>query len=122
MSTTSATEILKQRFGNDAKRQASVDEESRKLKMAQLIYDARNAAGLTQAQLAAMVGTRQPVIARLEDADYGQQSLRMLERIAAVLDLDVEIRLVKHDTKQEVSKLSYLPAHAAFGATTGCVR
>jgi len=42
--------------------------------------------------------------------------------VAAVLDLDVEIRLVKHDTKQEVSKLSYLPAHAAFGATTGCVR
>ena len=94
MSTVSATEILRRHFGDDAKTMNSIAEELRKIKMAQLVYGARVAAGLTQAQLAAKVGTRQSVISRLEDADYGQQSLRMLERIAEALDLTVEIRLV----------------------------
>ncbi len=39
-------------------------------KVAQLIYEARMEAGLTQEELALLVGTKQPNIARLEDADY----------------------------------------------------
>jgi len=38
--------------------------------VAKLIYEARIKAGLTQQQLADLSGTKQPVIARLEDADY----------------------------------------------------
>lgn len=61
--------------------------------VAQLIYSARRRAGMTQAQLARLVGTSQPVIARLEDADYGGHSLTMLQRIATALDRRVVLRL-----------------------------
>ena len=51
-------------------------------RVAQLIYEARAEAGLTQRQLADLAGTKQPVIARLEDSDYEGHSLTMLNRIA----------------------------------------
>ena len=61
--------------------------------VARLIYEARTKAGLTQRQLADRIGTKQPVIARLEDADYEGHSLSMLQRIAAALDHKLDIRL-----------------------------
>jgi transcriptional regulator with XRE-family HTH domain len=48
--------------------------------------------GLTQTQLAAMVGTRQPSIARLENGS-SVPSLSFLERIAEALDATVEIKI-----------------------------
>ena len=48
--------------------------------------------GLTQAQLAEMVGTRQPSIARLENGS-SVPSLSFLERIADGLDATVEITI-----------------------------
>ena len=62
--------------------------------VAQLIYDARNKAGLSQAELAKRVGTKQSVISRLEDADYEGHSLTMLQRIATALGQCVEIRFL----------------------------
>jgi ribosome-binding protein aMBF1 (putative translation factor) len=53
--------------------------------VAQLIFDARNKSGLSQAELAERIGSRQSVISRLEDADYDGHSLTMLQRIAAAL-------------------------------------
>ncbi len=61
--------------------------------VAQLIYEARIKAGLTQQQLADLIGTKQPVIARLEDADYEGHSLSMLQRIAQALNQRLEIHL-----------------------------
>ena len=51
-------------------------------------------AGLTQRQLADLVGTTASAICRLEDADYEGHSLAMLNRIAAALKQRVEIRFV----------------------------
>jgi transcriptional regulator with XRE-family HTH domain len=62
--------------------------------VARLIYDARTKAGLTQEQLAERIGTKQPVIARLEDADYEGHSLTMLQRIADALALALDIRFL----------------------------
>ena len=62
--------------------------------IAQMIYDAREAAGMTQAQLAAAIGTTQSVISRLEDADYNGHSLQMLRRVAKATGRRVEIRFV----------------------------
>ncbi len=62
--------------------------------VAQLIYAARNKAGLSQAELAERIGTRQSVISRLEDADYEGHSLSMLQRIAAALGQCVDIRFL----------------------------
>jgi predicted transcriptional regulator len=59
-----------------------------------MIYAARTKAGLTQQALADLAGTKQPVIARLEDADYDGHSLSMLQRIATALNKRLEIHLV----------------------------
>ena len=69
--TTNAVKILHNIFiKDDPKRLASLEEEREKLKIAGQIYDLRTQAGLSQAQLAKLVGTTQSVISRLEDADY----------------------------------------------------
>ena len=49
--------------------------------------------GMTQAELADMVGTRQPSIARLENGS-SMPSLSFLERIAEALDAEVEIKII----------------------------
>lgn len=49
--------------------------------------------GLTQTQLAEMVGTRQPSIARLENGS-SIPSLSFLDRIAKALDARIELRVV----------------------------
>jgi DNA-binding XRE family transcriptional regulator len=54
--------------------------------------------GLTQAQLAEMVGTRQPSIARLENGN-SIPSLSFLMRIADALDARVELHLIPEDVK-----------------------
>lgn len=46
-----------------------------------------------QTQLARLIGTSQPTIARLEDADYQGHSLSMLQRIAAALHRPLVISL-----------------------------
>lgn len=59
--------------------------------IAQLVYDERHAAELTQRRLAQLVGTTQSVIARLEDDDYSGHSLPMLRRIAAAVGRELEV-------------------------------
>jgi transcriptional regulator with XRE-family HTH domain len=49
--------------------------------------------GLTQAQLAEMVGTRQPSIARMESGE-SLPSLSFLQKVATALDARIEIKLV----------------------------
>jgi DNA-binding XRE family transcriptional regulator len=55
----------------------------------------RIARGLTQTQLAEMLGTHQPSIARLESGS-SIPSLTFLNRIAAALDAKIEIKLVAY--------------------------
>jgi transcriptional regulator with XRE-family HTH domain len=50
--------------------------------------------GLTQAQLAELIGTRQPSIARLENG-ASAPSLSFLNKIAAALDAKIEVRFVE---------------------------
>ena len=49
--------------------------------------------GLTQTQLAEMIGTRQPSIARLENGS-SKPSLSFLQKIATALDAKIEVRLI----------------------------
>ena len=57
------------------------------------LIDARQAAGLTQTQIAARMGTTQSVIARLETARH-MPSFDMVARYAAAVDRRVDMRLV----------------------------
>lgn len=71
-----------------------IEQEKINLHVSRLIYDARTAAGLTQKELAQLVGSKQPVIAKLEDADYDGHSLSMLRRIAEALQMKLCIDFV----------------------------
>jgi ribosome-binding protein aMBF1 (putative translation factor) len=90
--TSDAVAILDRMAGDSPELRRLTEEARVNAAVAQLIYEARNKAGLSQAELARRIGTRQSVISRLEDADYEGHSLSMLQRIAAALGQCVEIR------------------------------
>lgn len=90
-------------IGNNPKRIASFEAELANADVARKIYDLRTKAGLSQRQLAKLVGTTASVICRLEDADYEGHSLAMLRRIAAVLNKRVEIRFLPLKNKPQVA-------------------
>lgn len=58
----------------------------------------REAAGLSQAALAAKLGTKQSAIARVENVSYGKLSIAMLERIAEYFDVAPWVELVSYST------------------------
>ncbi len=60
-----------------------------------LVREMREAADLSQEELAERVGTTQSVIARLEDAEYTGQSLKTLVRIAAACGIGLKLHAVK---------------------------
>lgn len=91
--TSDALKIIEKINRTNPKLIEIVEEASINAKVAQLICEARTKTGLTQQQLAELIGTKQPVIARLEDADYEGHSLSMLQRIASALNMQVEIHL-----------------------------
>ncbi len=60
------------------------------------ILKARAATGLTQADVAARIGTTQSAVARLESADAKHSpSIATLQRYATALGYKLEVRLVK---------------------------
>lgn len=91
-----ATKILDRLTGDDPELREMIAEETVNAQVARMIYEGRTAAGLTQKQLADMLGTQQSAIARLEDADYEGHSLGMLRRIAEALNQTLEVRFVPH--------------------------
>ena len=94
--TTDAVAILHRRYyeGKPA-RLAALEEARANDDVARKIAALRTEAGLSQRQLAKLVGTTASVICRLEDADYEGHSLAMLQRIAAALNRQVTINFVK---------------------------
>ena len=98
--TTDAVEIMHRRyFEGRPEMLAMLEEERANAEVARKIYELRTRAGLTQRQLAKLVGTTPAVINQLEDSDYEGHALAMLNRIAAALDKRVEIRFVSRKGK-----------------------
>jgi DNA-binding XRE family transcriptional regulator len=89
-----ALDLMDKRFGKSTEAEALHEKFSEDADVAEMLYAARNAAGLTQKELAKLAGTTQQVISQLEDADYDGHSMSMLRRIASALNSRVEIRLV----------------------------
>jgi ribosome-binding protein aMBF1 (putative translation factor) len=92
--TSDGIKIIDNLIGNDAELSELCEQETINAHVAQLIYNARTEAGLSQKELAKMINTTQSVISRLEDANYEGHSLSMLGRIANVLNREVKIDLV----------------------------
>ena len=80
--------------GDDPRQQAVFEEYLVNADVARQIHELRTKAGLSQRDLAKLVGTTASVICQLERADYRGHSLTMLRRIAAVLNQRIEIRFV----------------------------
>lgn len=89
-----ALRMLESLIGDDSAMQEMLAAERSNAAVARQIYELRTAQGLTQKQLAELIGTQQPVIARLEDADYEGHSLAMLHRIGAALGCGVAVLFV----------------------------
>ena len=102
--TTDAIEIIHRlHYEGRPQRIAELAEAEANDTVARKIYALRKRAGLTQLQLAKLVGTTTSVICRLEDADYQGHSLAMLRRVANALNKRVELRFVNANRKPKVA-------------------
>jgi ribosome-binding protein aMBF1 (putative translation factor) len=69
---------------------AALEEEEARLRIAEIVYQARSAAGLTQTALAERVGTRQSVISAIENGSQ-MPTIPTLRRIARAVDRQLNI-------------------------------
>ena len=76
-----------------------LEEADRAWDIAFQIYNLRQAAGLTQKQLAELVGTKQSNIARVEDADYTGYTFKTLEKVTKALKARLQIKIVPQSTR-----------------------
>ncbi|NPD69772.1 helix-turn-helix transcriptional regulator (plasmid) [Lichenicola cladoniae] len=73
------------------------------------MIEARQAAGLTQAEIAARMGTTQSVVARLETARH-MPTFDLVARYAAAIDRRLDIRLVPNGAPDGLSSGLMRPA------------
>jgi ribosome-binding protein aMBF1 (putative translation factor) len=114
--TSDAVEILDRLAGDGAELKRLTAEARVNAAVAQLIYDAREKAGLSQAELAERIGSKQAVISRLEDADYDGHSLGMLQRIAAALGKQVTVEFRDAPKSRSRTSPPRRPVHAHAGS------
>ena len=82
---------------------AAYDELGEEFALLKQILSARAEAGLTQAQVAARIGTTQSAVARLESATLRHSpSIATLRRYARALGYRLEVRLVKAASRRGV--------------------
>lgn len=98
--TRDALKILDRIGGADPELREMIEEETVNAQVARMIYDARTEAGLSQQQLANLVGTRQSVIARLESTNYEGHSLSMLKRIAKALGQHLTVQMTPDPSRK----------------------
>ena len=84
---------IDQELTKDAKLASRVESELARLRLEQDLVVLREQRGISQRQLARIVGVSQPVIARIEAGRARNLELRTLIRIAAALDSEVHITI-----------------------------
>jgi ribosome-binding protein aMBF1 (putative translation factor) len=94
--TSNALEILDRRYGRDRKHRGLLRRERARLAAGELVRQAREARGLTQAELARLIGSSQSAISRIEDADYAGHTIETLRKVAKALGLPLTMSLGKH--------------------------
>ena len=67
------------------------------------IINLREKMGLTQKELADIIGTKQSNIARLESADYTSYTLKTLEKITKALRAKLEIKIIPQSNSRFAS-------------------
>ena len=69
----------------------------------------RKARGLTQQQVADLLGTKQQAIARLEDPSYAGHSLSMIRKYAEALGATVQVTITPEDGTTSLHRLPNRP-------------
>jgi ribosome-binding protein aMBF1 (putative translation factor) len=87
-------ELYEELIGDDPSAQEEFEDGLVNIEAAQLIYEMRTKAGLSQRELARRVGTSASAINRLESADYEGHTVAMVRRIATALNRRLELRAV----------------------------
>lgn len=106
--TRDAVAILHGRYvKDDPQRKAAIEAERVNAEVARLIFNLRKEAGLTQGDLAQMLGTTQSVISRLEDAEYDGHSLTMLSRIAEALNQRLTVVMTAQEPAEAAVRRSF---------------
>ena len=91
--TNDAIEILQRRIDQDLELASYVEEERRRLNLAEKIRKARMEAGLSQADVARRIGTTQSAIARLESGNYERLSLSTLLKVTRALKYRIKLEI-----------------------------
>ena len=106
-----------------AEYRAAYAQARRDLMLGVRVRELREAAGLSQSELARRTGTRQPNIARLE-AGGGIPKLETLHRIAGALDMELEVsfRPAKRTTAKAVPAKRISAATKASATKTAAVK
>jgi len=86
-------EFKKKRFEEDPALKEEYDKLELEYRIIAQIIELRKKKKITQKQLAELVNTKQPSIARLESGEYNP-TLDFLKKIAEVLDADLEINFI----------------------------
>jgi predicted transcriptional regulator len=94
MKTVNYSEYKKEML-KDPELKAEYDKLEEEFTLASEIIQLRKEKKLTQKELAEIIGTSQPAIARLESGSYNKVSLSFLRRVAEALDAKLEIHLRK---------------------------
>jgi transcriptional regulator with XRE-family HTH domain len=85
--------VKKDRVPVQAERRSEIQQD---LDLGQLIYDMRTAAGLSQRELAARMGTTQSVISRLEEGGGARNRIDTLARVATALGRHLVMSFPEH--------------------------
>lgn len=96
--TMDEMEIINSTLEDNAQLQKICERETLNAHVAQVIYDIRSSAGLSQKELAALIGTTCSVISQLEDGNYEGNYLSMLNCIARSLNFEVKIDIVTNQS------------------------
>ena len=87
--------LYKRYFGFDAGRVAAYETEKSQINVSSEILKARTAAGLTQRELAASVGTSASCMSRIESPEYGGHTMKVLRAVAAACGCRVVVKFEK---------------------------
>ena len=104
MKTRDLVDYLHDRFiGTDPKRLREAAEIDGDYRVARILYDLREEAGLTQARLGKKIGLSAKMIDNIEMADYEGNMLGVLIRVADLLghEVDLRVRPAKERTKRK---------------------
>lgn len=89
--TRNYAEILRKELAADPSLARAVAEESLRTSIGQRLFDLREQAAMSHAQLAAIADTTPSMVSRIEDADYDDVPIFLLRRLFTALGKNFEV-------------------------------